>query len=129
MATLVKKQKLITIRHHFFIIILSIAIGALAGLGAYGVSKLIGLIQSFSWKGVKDFLEIKQYVSPLYILLIPALGGLLVGPIIFKGAREAKGHGVPEVMESVFLKGGVIRKRVAFIKALASSITIGKKTN
>ena len=125
MATLVKKQKLITIRHHFFIIILSIAIGALAGLGAYGVSKLIGLIQSISWKGVTDFLEIKQYVSSLYILLIPAIGGLLVGPIIFKGAREAKGHGVPEVMESVFLKGGVIRKRVAFIKALASSITIG----
>ncbi len=125
MATLVKKHKLKSIRHHFFIIILSIAIGALAGLGAYGVSKLIGLIQSISWKGVKDFLEIKQYVSSLYILLIPAIGGLLVGPIIFKGAREAKGHGVPEVMESVFLKGGVIRKRVAFIKALASSITIG----
>jgi CIC family chloride channel protein len=125
MAALVQKQKLKSIRHHFFIIILSIVIGALAGFGAYGVSKLIGLIQSVSWKGVTDFLEIKQYVSPLYILLIPALGGLLVGPIIFKGAREAKGHGVPEVMESVFLKGGVIRKRVAFIKALASSITIG----
>jgi len=125
MATLVKKHKLKSIRHHFFIIILSIAIGALAGLGAFGVSKFIGLIQSISWKGVKDFLEIKQHVSSLYILLIPALGGLLVGPIIFKGAREAKGHGVPEVMEAVFLKGGVIRKRVAFIKALASSITIG----
>lgn len=125
MATLVQKQKLKSIRHHFFIIILSIVIGALAGFGAYGVSKLIGLIQSVSWKGVTDFLEIKQYVSSLYILLIPAIGGLIVGPIIFKGAREAKGHGVPEVMESVFLKGGVIRKRVAFIKALASSITIG----
>jgi len=125
MATLIQKQKLKSIRHHFFIIILSIVIGALAGLGAYGVSKLIGLIQSVSWKGVTDFLEIKQYVSSLYILLIPAIGGLIVGPIIFKGAREAKGHGVPEVMESVFLKGGVIRKRVAFIKALASSITIG----
>lgn len=125
MAALVQKQKLKSIRHHFFIIILSIVIGALAGFGAYGVSKLIGLIQSVSWKGVTDFLEIKQYVSSLYILLIPAIGGLIVGPIIFKGAREAKGHGVPEVMESVFLKGGVIRKRVAFIKALASSITIG----
>jgi len=125
MAALVQKQKLKSIRHHFFIIILSIVIGALAGFGAYGVSKLIGLIQSVSWKGVTDFLEIKQSVSSLYILLIPAIGGLIVGPIIFKGAREAKGHGVPEVMESVFLKGGVIRKRVAFIKALASSITIG----
>ena len=58
-------------------------------------------------------------------IIIPAIGGLLVGPLIYFYAKEAKGHGVPEVMQSILLKGGKIRPRVALIKALASSITIG----
>jgi len=59
------------------------------------------------------------------IALLPALGGLIIGPIIMRLAPETKGHGVPEVMEAVALKGGKIRKRVAFIKILVSSVTIG----
>jgi CIC family chloride channel protein len=52
-------------------------------------------------------------------------GGLLVGPIVFRFAREARGHGVPEVMSSVALKGGVIRSRVSIAKSVASAICIG----
>jgi len=59
------------------------------------------------------------------VILIPAAGGLLVGPLIYFFAREAKGHGVPEVMEAVTLKGGQIRPRVSVVKALASSLCIG----
>ena len=63
---------------------------------------------------------------PWYILMfIPAIGGLLVGPLVFRMAREARGHGVPEVMEAVALRGGVIRTRLVLIKGLASAITIG----
>ena len=49
----------------------------------------------------------------------------MVGPLIYFFAREAKGHGVPEVMEAVALRSGIIRKRVVFIKSLASAICIG----
>ena len=56
---------------------------------------------------------------------LPALGGLLVGLIVLFGAKEAKGHGVPEVMEAVSLRGGRIRKRVAFVKIMASAVCIG----
>ena len=49
----------------------------------------------------------------------------MVGPLIYFFAREAKGHGVPEVMDAVALKGGVIRKRVVAVKSLASAISIG----
>jgi CIC family chloride channel protein len=56
---------------------------------------------------------------------LPAIGGLLIAPIVYRWAVEAKGHGVPEVMEAVALRGGVIRARVAFAKALASAIPIG----
>jgi CIC family chloride channel protein len=57
-------------------------------------------------------------------IVLPILGGLIIGPIIMKFAPETKGHGVPEIMEAVALKGGKIRKRVAFLKIFASSVTI-----
>ena len=57
--------------------------------------------------------------------LVPAIGGLLVGLLVYYFASEAKGHGVPEVMLAVAMNGGRIRGRVAAIKAVASSICIG----
>jgi CIC family chloride channel protein len=62
---------------------------------------------------------------PLWILFVPALGGLLVGPIVTRAAPETRGHGVPEVMLAVARKRGVIRARVAVLKAIASAISIG----
>jgi CIC family chloride channel protein len=64
-------------------------------------------------------------IYPFYLLIIPALGGAIFGPLIYRFAREAKGHGVPEVMEAVALRGGRIRPRVAVVKSLASAICIG----
>jgi CIC family chloride channel protein len=58
-------------------------------------------------------------------IAIPAVGGLIVGPLVWFFAREARGHGVPEVMKAVALKGGVIRPRLVAIKALASALSIG----
>ncbi len=53
------------------------------------------------------------------------LAGFIVGWMVDRWASEAKGHGVPEVMEAVAIRGGRIRARVALIKILASSLTIG----
>lgn len=58
-------------------------------------------------------------------LAIPALGGLVVGPLVAMFPREAKGHGVPEVMEAVALRGGLIRGRTVALRTLASAISIG----
>ena len=58
-------------------------------------------------------------------LLAPALGAAIVGPLVHYFAREARGDGVPEVMESLLVRGGVIRSRVAAIKTLASALTLG----
>jgi CIC family chloride channel protein len=60
-----------------------------------------------------------------YVILVPGVGGIFVGLLVYYFAREAKGHGVPEVMEAIALKGGRIRPIVAVIKSLASSLTIG----
>jgi CIC family chloride channel protein len=57
--------------------------------------------------------------------LVPAIGGLVYGPLIYRYAREARGHGVPEVMIAVADNGGRIRPQVSIVKALASALCIG----
>jgi CIC family chloride channel protein len=98
----------------------------IVGLGA-GFGSLIfrWLIQGFSTLAFDGGARLFGFLGEYYIVLIPAIGGLFVGPIVYRFAREAKGHGVPEVMEAVALKGGRIRPVVVVIKALASSICIG----
>ena len=65
-----------------------------------------------------------EAVGPWLLLILP-IGGLMVGLLTTYLAREAKGHGVPEVMEAMQVKGGRLRPRVVLVKALASSICIG----
>ncbi len=60
-----------------------------------------------------------------FVVLTPVLAGLLYGPLVHFFAREARGHGVPEVMYAVARKGGRIKPQVAGVKALASALCIG----
>ncbi|UCH66311.1 MAG: chloride channel protein, partial [Ignavibacterium sp.] len=106
-------------------ILIAIVIGILAGFAAIGIRALILEISSISFTGQGNLLENIMSTSWFWIILIPIIGGLIVGPIIYFFAPEAKGHGVPEVMQAILLKGGAIRGRVAFVKAIASAITIG----
>jgi len=103
------------------IILTALVVGVGAGLGAVIFRRLIDGIQTLSFVTIAGILE---PISPFHYILIPAVGGLIVGLLIFYFAREAKGHGVPEVMEAVALRGGRIRPRVAVVKALASSVCI-----
>ena len=59
-----------------------------------------------------------------FFVVIPVIGGLIYGPLIYRYAREARGHGVPEVMIAVAENGGPIRPQVSVVKALASAVTI-----
>lgn len=101
---------------------LSVVVGAIAGLGAVAFRWLINTFQALFFSNGAEYLG---FLGQYYVILIPAAGGLIVGLLVYFGAREAKGHGVPEVMEAVAVKGGRIRSRVAAVKALASSICIG----
>ena len=60
-----------------------------------------------------------------FFVVIPVIGGLIYGPLIYRYAREARGHGVPEVMIAVAEGGGRIRPQVAAVKSLASALCIG----
>ncbi|MEJ2447102.1 MAG: chloride channel protein, partial [Anaerolineales bacterium] len=103
------------------IFLTALLVGVGAGLGAVFFRWLIAFFQDLFFTKLGGLL---QGFQPWYLLIIPALGGLIYGPMIYKFAREAKGHGVPEVMEAVALKGGRIRPVVAIVKSLASAVCI-----
>ena len=110
---------------HTTMTILAVIVGLAGGFGAIGFRYLIEFFQSISYGSVGNLIDAVQSI-PWYLRIgIPAAGGILVGPLVYFFAREAKGHGVPEVIEAVALKSGIIRKRVVFIKSLASAICIG----
>jgi CIC family chloride channel protein len=105
-----------------YFLIFSILVGLGGGFGAIIFRWMILQFRNlFFVKGG----EILGFMGKYHVILLPALGGLIVRPLIYFFAREAKGHGVPEVMRSVLAGGGKIRPRVAAVKALASSICIG----
>jgi chloride channel protein, CIC family len=100
----------------------AIAVGAGTGLGAVLFINLIALTQTILFQGLPAVLP---FVGRGLFILAPAIGGLLAGPIIAFFAKEAKGHGVPEVMQAIALKGGRIRPRVVVAKVAASALCIG----
>jgi CIC family chloride channel protein len=104
------------------VIVTAIVVGIGAGFGAVGFRVLIESITSFSFDVLPGLLG---GLGRYYVILVPAIGGLIVGPLTYFFAREAKGHGVPEVMEAVAIRGGRIRPVVGLVKALASAICIG----
>ncbi|MDD4953068.1 MAG: chloride channel protein, partial [Desulfovibrionaceae bacterium] len=104
---------------------LAILIGVLAGYGAVLFRFALKSMQWLFYHNSADFLTFADRVPVWLKIGLPCLGGLAAGLIIHFFAKEAKGHGVPEVMEAIALRGGHIRKRVAMAKIMASAITIG----
>jgi CIC family chloride channel protein len=113
------------------LVVIALLVGGGAGLGAAGFR---WLIFGFTWlaTGHEQFGQQGRVASlhlpwlgPWFVLVMPVIGGLLYGPLIQRFAREARGHGVPEVMLAVAENGGRIRPPVTVVKALASAICIG----
>ena len=122
---LTNKFKNITIEEHTFMVIIAVIIGVLGGFGAIFFRFAIKFFQGIYFG---SFHYTLQYAIklPWYVkLFAPPAGGIIVGPIVYYFAREAKGHGVPEVMEAVALKDGKIRPRVMIAKVIASAVCIG----
>ncbi len=114
-------------------LLIAVLIGALAGLGAvffrWLISALFSLLQSLG----NVFHDLSGEPHWLWRVLLPAIGGLVVGPIIAFLAPEIRGPGVPEVMEALAFKGGHIRHRVTLIKTgvtallIASGASVGRE--
>ncbi|HTU87265.1 MAG TPA: chloride channel protein [Solirubrobacteraceae bacterium] len=113
------------------LIVMALAVGGGAGLGAVGFRELIfgftWLATGYQQFGQQGHIDSRHlvFLGLGFLVVIPVVGGLLYGPLIQRFAREARGHGVPEVMLAVAENGGRIRPPVTIVKALASAICIG----
>ena len=102
--------------------VLSIVVGIIAGLGAVFFR---WLIKCFNFLFFNKGAVVLGFLDQYYVIILPAVGGLLVGLIVYYLAREAKGEGPSEVMEAFTVRKGRIRSRVSAAKLLASAICIG----
>jgi CIC family chloride channel protein len=113
------------------LLLLALAVGAGAGVGAIAFRWLINTFTHLL-SGHADYSasggEAHPWfpaLGPWFVVLAPVVAGLVYGPLVYRFAREARGHGVPEVMYAVAQRGGRIAPQVAVVKALASALCIG----
>src|SRR3954466_6559178 len=106
---------------------LSGAIGLLAGLIAFALYKLIGLFTNliFNHRWSAEFVSARAHTLGLWVIVVPVIGGLIVGLMAKYGSSKIKGHGIPEAMEAVLVSGSRIQPRVAILKPISAAIAIG----
>ena len=106
---------------------LAAGIGLLAGLVAFVLYKLIGLVTNvvFYHRFVADFTSARHNQLGLWVILMPVIGGIIVGFMAKYGTPKIKGHGIPEAMEAVLVNRSRIQPRVAILKPLSAAIAIG----
>lgn len=119
------------------LLLLSAAVGVVAGLGAAGFHYLLAWTKHLFMEGmagyrppgpsgeVRLFAESTRAFSRWVLLVLPALGGLVSGIFVYFTAPEAEGHGTDAAIEAYHFRDGKIRTRVPFVKSIASAITMG----
>lgn len=106
---------------------LSALIGFAAGIIAYLLYNLIGLFTNLAFFHDFTFTFRSPRTSTLgvWVIVIPAVGGLIVGLMAKYGSSKIRGHGIPEAMEAVLVSRSRIAPRVAILKPISAAIAIG----
>lgn len=110
--------------------LLAIVVGIVTGIGAIFFRMLISLIHNAVFLGKLSIHENGNLPTPIdawgpWIILGPIVGGMGVVFLVKTFAPEARGHGVPEVMDAIYYREGKIRPVVAVVKSFASALSIG----
>jgi CIC family chloride channel protein len=114
----------------FRLSLIAVIVGLITGFGAVVFRALIGFIHNVAFLGAFAINYDASVFTPpspwgALVILVPVAGGLIVTVLITNFAPEARGHGVPEVMDAIYYNNGIIRPIVAVIKSLASALSIG----
>jgi CIC family chloride channel protein len=110
--------------------LLALALGVVTGFGAVLFRDLINVLHNIFFDGrLSPHYDANVFTAPSawggWVIFAPVIGGVIVTFLVVSFAPEAKGHGVPEVMDAIYHKEGIIRPRVALVKSLASAVAIG----
>jgi H+/Cl- antiporter ClcA len=106
---------------------LALVVGFIGGLVAQGLLELIYLFTNISFYGKWSFAityPVHHHLGA-WVILIPPIGGLLVGIMVYYWEPTLKGHGIPEAMEAVLVGKSLVRMRVGILKPLATAFAIG----
>jgi len=114
----------------FLFSLVAILVGVVTGFGAVVFRALIALVHNAMFLGQFSIVYDANVYTPAspwgpWVILVPVIGGMGVVALVQTFAPEARGHGVPEVMDAIFYHEGRIRPVVAVVKSLASALAIG----
>src|SRR5271169_2767089 len=107
--------------------LLAAAIGVLTAFIAYALYSLIGLFTNLAFYHVWSFHFRSSRHSTLgwWMILVPVVGGVLIGLMAKYGSEKIRGHGIPEAMEAVLTSRSRIEAKVAILKPISAAIAIG----
>jgi H+/Cl- antiporter ClcA len=110
-----------------FVCALAVLLGVAAAFIARILVKLIDLVTNLAFLGRWSFADVSpaQHHLGAWVVLVPVVGGLIVGLMARWGSRAIRGHGIPEAMEQVLLNESKIPPRITFLKPVSSAIAIG----
>lgn len=109
------------------ITLVALLIGLVAGLIAQGLVRLIGFITNLSFYGrlTTDFVSPADNHLGIFVIIVPVIGGIIVGLMARYGSKGIRGHGIPEAMEQVLINQSRIPPRLTFLKPVSAAIAIG----
>lgn len=117
----------VTTRSVLALALLALLIGAAVAMIALGLLDLIGLITHLAYTGtISTALDPPDiHVLGVWSVLVPVAGGLVVGLMARFGSERIRGHGIPEAMETILLRGSRMEPRLAVLKPISSAVSIG----
>ncbi|PLY01123.1 MAG: chloride channel protein [Desulfuromonas sp.] len=108
-----------------FLLILAILVGLITGGLAVAFRYLLFFTTELFWPDPLALLDVNQHYPWYLVLIIPLIGGLVIGPLINRYSPESRGAGVPDVIEAVVTKEGNVQYRTALFKTVFTSLSIG----
>jgi len=107
--------------------ILAAIIGVIAGVVAYLLISLIGLISNlvFYQRFALNIPDLQAHTLGPLVIIVPVIGGLIIGLMAKYGSSKIRGHGIPEAMEAVLINRSRIAPSVAILKPISAAIAIG----
>jgi len=122
--TLARRFGLATREDRVFFALIA-AVGVVGGLLGVATDRLIAAVQSLLWGREGELLQVAREVPRWVVVAAPAIGGAVIGLIIWLGRQSVSGEGMSSLIEAVALHGGRIPPRPVLINALAAIVTVG----
>jgi len=110
-----------------YISLLASVVGVISGFVAYLLYNLIGLFTNLAFFGIWSFHfgDAAENQRGAWVIVVPVIGGLIIGLMAKYGSPKIRGHGIPEAMEAVLISKSRIEAKVAFLKPVSAAIGIG----